>query len=292
MRSLRGTGMVVITGILLLAGCSHPLWQAHRFNEEGIGKYENKAFPPARTAFEKSISYNMKTEIPRYNLAGVYFAERNFPLAHRHYAMALEAEPLFSEALYNDGHALFSWGRGELDKDFCSIERTLELWKQAGGRFAEVMKLAGAGSVLGTQSELNLDSIHRQTEMVKAKHEENREKCRNRGGGRAGKKPEKKDPEDGSGKAGAGGKQEGRGAPEKGVTKEGPGKNLKGAAGAGGGGERSEGDLADGSEDGGEIGRALRRIKDESGKNRFNQTRPQQVRKGKGRENVGEKISW
>jgi hypothetical protein len=181
------------------------------------------------------------------------------------------------EALYNDGHSLYMWGRSRLDKNFCNIKRTLELWEKSLNRFGDVIETAGPSAEYGVKSEVISDIITQQMGFIKAKHEENKELCKGKGGGKSGR--EKKDEKD---------KKNGR-------DKEKTSGDKDKKSGALSGGSRGEGTkVPEGLSrlEKETVKSALKRIKRNAGKFRFNQSKSQQIRKGEGKPDTGGIISW
>jgi len=117
-----------------LAHCS--AIQADRFNENGLDSQDEGKTKDARALFEKSAAENFRRQIPLYNLANGYFMEKDYTAAHDYYQKAIETAPTLEEAWFNDGHALYEWGRTELGRG--SLEgqdgKTVE---DAGGKTAE-----------------------------------------------------------------------------------------------------------------------------------------------------------
>jgi len=261
---------VICLFVFFFIGCNNSVWKAHSMNEDGISGYRDKNFYEARGFFEKSIGYEVAEHIPTYNLANNYFAEGNFSLSHQYYEEALKIKDDLPEAVYNDGHALYAWGLKELDKDFCKIERTVTLWQKAVGRFQEVSDITVQSNSLNKMSVGNISFIQTQIEFVKQKHIENREKCKSK----SSKSPDKKDKEQKKEQDKSGNKKEQK--PSKGDDPD-EGKDSKSPL-------TFDQKL--------QIKEALKRIKKDAGQNKFKQTKPQQLRKGKGRQNVGEEINW
>jgi tetratricopeptide (TPR) repeat protein len=275
------TGIRVLRVILLLvvlSGCGNPVWLAHSFNEKGISRYKKKEFGTASAYFEKSIAQKFKEEVPVYNLGNNYYRQGNFTQAHDYYERAIVLRPDMVEALYNDGHSLYMWGRSQLDKNFCNIKRTLELWEKSVKRFRDVVETAGPSGEYGVKSEVIGDLITQQMGFIRAKHEENKELCKGKGGGGKSRK-DKKDEKD----------------KERGSDKDKSSGDRDKQAGALSGGSRGEGTKV--SEGLSQLEKemvkgALKRIKRNEGKFRFNQSKSQQLRKGEGKQGMGGVISW
>jgi hypothetical protein len=114
-------------------------------NEQGIQELNETKLSDSRTSFHKSISYSYKSYIPTYNIGNTLMQEDDLPAAHEKFQQAIEANPEFKEALYNDGQALFLWGKKELSPETCNIERARVLWEQAINRFKETAELTNVG---------------------------------------------------------------------------------------------------------------------------------------------------
>ncbi len=269
--------VAVILGSAILAGCGNPVWLAHSFNEKGISRYEKREYNTASGYFEKSRAQKFREEIPVYNLGNNYYMQRDFTRAHDYYERAIVLKPDMVEALFNDGHSLYMWGRSRLDKNFCHIKRTLELWEKSRNRFGDVLETGGPVSEYRVKSEVISDFIDRQMEFIKARHEENKELCKGKGGGGKSKENNKdKNRERGSDKNRSSGDKD---------------KQSKGfSGGSGGEGTGSPDGLS--PEERERVKSALQRIKRDAGKFRFNQSKSQQIRRGKGRQKIGEVISW
>jgi tetratricopeptide (TPR) repeat protein len=275
------TGMSALRFLLLLVlltGCGNPVWLAHSFNEKGISRYNKKEFGTASGYFEKSIAQKFKEEVPVYNLGNNYYMQGNYTLAHSYYERAIVLKPDMVEALFNDGHSLYMWGRSQLDKNFCNIKRTLELWEKSVKRFREVIETAGASAEYGVKAEVISDLITEQMGFIRAKHEENKELCKGKGGGGKSRK-DKKDEKD----------------KERGSDKDKSSGDKDKKPGALSGGSRGEGTkVPEGLSrlEKETVKSALKRIKRNAGKFRFNQSKSQQIRKGEGKPDTGGIISW
>ncbi len=256
--------------LIFAVSCNHPLWLSHKLNEAGIKKYKGGRYGEARSLFEKSAAYKFRENIPLYNLANNYYLEKDYPTAHKYFEKAISVKANFPEAFYNDGCALYDWGRGELDKNFCKIKRTLLLWEKSIGRFRRVIDMKGLRSSIGTEAELNINYIREQMDFIKIKNEENRELCRkNRSENKNEKDKNKKRRTD---------------KPSRGKEKEPVQRNKKS------GEENKPVRLtADERES---IKKALMRIKKDSGNNSFLQAKSQQIRGKEVREKEGMNISW
>ena len=128
---------------LVFVNCEY--YKAYKYNEQGIQELNETKLSDSRTSFHKSISYSYKSYIPTYNIGNTLMQEDDLPAAHEKFQQAIEANPEFKEALYNDGQALYLWGKKELSPDTCNIERARVLWEQAINRFKETAELSNAG---------------------------------------------------------------------------------------------------------------------------------------------------
>ena len=128
---------------LIFVNCEY--YKAYKYNEQGIQELNETKLSDSRTSFHKSISYSYKSYIPIYNIGNTLMQEDDLPAAHEKFQQAIEANPEFKEALYNDGQALFLWGKKELSPDTCNIERARVLWEQAINRFKETAELTSVG---------------------------------------------------------------------------------------------------------------------------------------------------
>lgn len=273
--------LIVISASTFVSGCGNPVWLAHSFNEKGISRYEKKEYHMATGFFEKSRAQKFREEVPVYNLGNNYYMQGNFTRAHSYFERAVALKPDMLEALFNDGHSLYMWGRSRLDKNFCNIKRTLELWEKSINRFGDVVETGGQSTEYGVKSEIISDFIKQQMEFIRTKHEENKKLCKEKGGGGTGNndkdKKNKKDK-----------KEKKR---NKDISSGGKEKQSKGMSGGSGGeGISGLGELTPQERE--RVKNALKRIKRDAGKFRFNQSKSQQVRKGKGRQNIGGIISW
>ena len=93
----------------LIINCEY--YKAYKYNEEGIKELNETKLEDSKTSFYKSISYSYKSYIPTYNIGNTLLQEDDFPAAHEKFQEAIEANPEFKEALYNDGQALYFWGK-------------------------------------------------------------------------------------------------------------------------------------------------------------------------------------
>ena len=128
---------------LIFVNCEY--YKAYKYNEQGIQELKETKLSDSRTSFHKSISYSYKSYIPTYNIGNTLMQEDDLPAAHEKFQQAIEANPEFKEALYNDGQALFLWGKKELSPETCNIERARVLWEQAINRFKETAELTNVG---------------------------------------------------------------------------------------------------------------------------------------------------
>ncbi len=126
-----------------LENCEY--YKAYKYNEEGIKELNEVKLAESKTSFHKSISYSYKSYIPIYNIGNALMKEDDLPAAHEKFQQAIEANPEFREALYNDGQVLYHWGKKELSPETCNVERARVLWEQAANRFKETADLVNAG---------------------------------------------------------------------------------------------------------------------------------------------------
>lgn len=134
---------VVVLGL----GCDSPLWWAYKENEAGITNDGLGRHEAARRHYERSIGYRIRPEVPTYNLARSATLREDYAEAHDLYQQALLLDPELAEAYFNDGIALFRWGEAERDPRGCELARTLDLWRQALGRFETTIGHAGSGEL-------------------------------------------------------------------------------------------------------------------------------------------------
>jgi len=178
----RGSGARAV--IFLLAAVSSPLvllavgacagddpaTLANIENEKGIEADRLALRPVARTHYERSRAYDVRPEIPTYNLARSVFLQHDDSEAHELYQQALEMAPGLPEAHYNDGHALYRWGVMVRDPRGCDLLRTLELWRAAETRFATALELYdrvdGPGSPDSRRSQANLDFMRERIDRI------------------------------------------------------------------------------------------------------------------------------
>lgn len=141
--------LAALVAVVVVTSCSSPLWHAHRENERGIGEDRLTRHAAARPHYERAIGYRVQPQVPTYNLARSVTLQGDYGEAHELYQEALKLEPELTEALFNDGVALYLWGEAERDPRGCQLERTLDLWRQAERRFASAAAKADAGSTVG-----------------------------------------------------------------------------------------------------------------------------------------------
>ncbi|MBK8398198.1 MAG: hypothetical protein IPL26_23530 [Leptospiraceae bacterium] len=127
----------------LIINCEY--YKAYKYNEEGIKELNETKLEDSKTSFYKSISYSYKSYIPTYNIGYTLLQQDDLPAAHEKFQQAIEANPEFKEALYNDGQTLYLWGKKEVNPDSCNTERAKLLWEQAMLRFNETAELTNAG---------------------------------------------------------------------------------------------------------------------------------------------------
>ncbi|HNA08098.1 MAG TPA: hypothetical protein PK930_14220 [Leptospiraceae bacterium] len=135
----------VLLTFFLLFYTNCEFYKAYKYNEEGIQHLSESNYEDSKTSFHKSISYSYKTYIPTYNIGNTLIKEDDFPSAHEKFQQAIEANPEFKEAIYNDGQVLYLWGKKELAPETCDVERARVLFEQAMNRFKEVVDLPNAG---------------------------------------------------------------------------------------------------------------------------------------------------
>jgi hypothetical protein len=122
---------------MLLAGCGDsPRKQAHYENVSGITHDAFRRHDSARPHYERSRGFGIEPEIPTHNLARSVALAGDVSEAHDLFQEALTLEPALTEAFFNDGVTLYTWGEKERDPENCDLERTRELWAQAAARFA------------------------------------------------------------------------------------------------------------------------------------------------------------
>ncbi len=128
---------------LVFDNCEY--YKAYKYNEQGIQEFNETKLSDSKTSFHKSISYSYKSYIPIYNIGNTLMQEDDLPAAHEKFQQAIEANPEFREALYNDGQVLYHWGKKELSPETCNVERARVLWEQAANRFKETADLVNVG---------------------------------------------------------------------------------------------------------------------------------------------------
>lgn len=286
-------------------GCENSLHRAHIRNEQGIVLYHLRQYSMARQEFEASAGFTVREEVPTFNLAKNHAANEDFAEAHNVYQRAMELNPDLVEALYNDGHALYEWGRKELRLEKgkeCQQSRTIELWKQSLQRFVRTREMAPEGSKLSAQASSNIDFLAKQLGLL-AKMQE---KCPGQSGG---SKQEQEKSEDQSKKQDG---KSGSGEPEQ--KKESKQQSGKAEAKKGEQGGKSSGNSEQGPASGKEeekrgsvgmskneqerINKELERIRRQARENkRHNQSKAQQLpgkpsRKKGGGKSGGPPVWW
>lgn len=156
-RTSRAAGLLLLAMTLpLLASCANtPRARAYRENEQGIALDALGRHTDARVHYKRSIGYDVRPEVPTFNLARSVHREGDYSAAHDLYQEALQIDPRLPEAYYNDGIALFEWGEAERDPLGCELERTQELWTRALQRFARTVGLTKPGRKTGRQAREN-----------------------------------------------------------------------------------------------------------------------------------------
>ncbi|MCB1057913.1 MAG: VWA domain-containing protein [Acidobacteria bacterium] len=150
-RTSRGPTPPAVVLVLLLPffgavlGCGEgAATRAHRENEAGIAFDTTGAHAIARTHYRRSAAEGVRPEVPIYNRARSTALEGDLSAAHDQFQEALRLAPGLGEAIYGDGVVLYGWGEEERDPAGCQLDRTLELWRAAAGRFREVVEGAFA----------------------------------------------------------------------------------------------------------------------------------------------------
>lgn len=254
-------GCIVVSIWLFVRACDTSIIRAHSLNEDGIELFQKKEYSSARKMFEESIGFSIREYIPAYNLARCYYEEKDFSAAHQEYERAIELRPNYTEAYFNDGHALYQWGLQEIDPDFCTIDRGIELLQKAADRFQTVIDLSRTISFIHRNAVKNKEFIVEQIVLIKQKHEENKVKCKSGGGA---SQPQSQSEN----------KNESQPSKEENDPKS----------------DSESGSLS--GEEKEDLSKELERVKKEGSENSFNQTKPQQLRQGEGRENVDDGIYW
>jgi tetratricopeptide (TPR) repeat protein len=137
----RATLVAVAALSLLATSCGEtPLERAHVENELGIAADEVLQHEQARRHYRRAIGFGLRGEIPTYNLARSRTLAGDWSAAHDLYQRALALDPGLTEAVYNDGYALFAWGLAERDPRGCQLERTRQLWEASLRRFEAAEK--------------------------------------------------------------------------------------------------------------------------------------------------------
>ncbi len=230
-------GIARYIGIALLAvtflQCSGSACKAHAANENGITLDQFQARKKARLNFEESTAFHYREEIPLHNLGNTTLADGDASAAHDAYQRALVMHPEFPEALFNDGHALYEWGRKEIDPLGCNLERVKKLWEDSAGRFEAAEKAAARNApreddALGRKAAENAERVRNQIAKLadlarkcpgggggggkqeqpsggdKDKNQTPQQKQEQNPGGKGSQKPENKDKNDPSGGGGSG----------------------------------------------------------------------------------------
>ncbi|MCE9499523.1 MAG: hypothetical protein K8R21_03330 [Leptospira sp.] len=131
--------ILILTAVILnFTFCK--IWKAHSTNKKGISEFNAGHLKESGYQFEKSMSYGFRSEIPEFNSGNIYMKEKDFSSAHRIYEKLILNDPDFSEALYNDGEALYYWGIAEIDEQNCTTDVTKKLWEAAAERMIETKR--------------------------------------------------------------------------------------------------------------------------------------------------------
>lgn len=239
--ALAVAGALALGAVLLAARPAGPAdppeLLAHQANEEGIGLDTEGRHDDARVHYQRSIGVGVLPEIPTYNLARSLTLAGDYTEAHDLYQETLELRPDLVEAHFNDGVALFLWGRSARDPGDCDLERTRELWQAARGRFADAAELAEPGSSLAGGARSNLRFVGAELEAVERLIAEPPEHCRgnasesesDQGGGGGGGESEAEAGGGGGGGEGDGGAED-RGPEESEADGQGGGSGPLGAS--------------------------------------------------------------
>lgn len=258
------TALIIIAASLALASCGSGWREPDALNNDGISLFLLKKYDEAGTRFEESISYRFKSEIPAYNMGNNCFRKGDYISAHEYYQKALRRDPVFCNAVFNDGCALYMQGMSILDTEYCDIAVTISYLKNARERFLDSAEMDSAGGALGEMSRKNADFVTAKIDEIEKKHLENGGRCGTKGNEPGGSV----NPDDGSNIH---------------VSKKrpDPGSDYGGSSLSGSEKEK--------------VKTGLERIRRESSEACFRQTEAQQIRRGSGKENSakgGELLSW
>ncbi|MBI3396720.1 MAG: tetratricopeptide repeat protein, partial [Spirochaetia bacterium] len=157
-----------LLSLFFLTGCGFDACQAHASNENGILLSAGRAFQTAALSFESSAGYHFREEIPVYNLGNTHMRQGDYSQAHSLFEKALHLKPDFPEALFNDGEALFTWGQREIDPEGCRLERTRQLWKEAGGRFEAAAKHESSIQVSARANAARMEALEKTLDQLEA----------------------------------------------------------------------------------------------------------------------------
>ncbi|MCB1191152.1 MAG: VWA domain-containing protein [Leptospiraceae bacterium] len=157
---------------LVLVNCK--MLKANRHNEKGITQLNSHKLEMANLSFEKSSAYQFREYIPIYNSGNVSMEKKEYGLSHEYYQKAIEIESNFPEAYYNDGYALFEWGRSELLSSDCKNERVKKLWEQSVFQFGEAINLTSLEKELHKQAIENQKFV--EDELAKCEKENSQNK--------------------------------------------------------------------------------------------------------------------
>jgi len=82
------------------------------YNFLGLGYYQLEEYEKSLDAFKRGLKAQPENaKILSYNMGNTYYAMKNYPLAAESYSDALNAEPVFYEALLNRANALLMAGQ-------------------------------------------------------------------------------------------------------------------------------------------------------------------------------------
>lgn len=293
-------GIARYLGIVLLSltffQCSGSACKAHAANEHGITMEGLHARKKSRLAFEESAAFHYREEIPLFNLGNTTLSDGDASAAHDAYQRALLMRPDFPEALYNDGHALYEWGRKEIDPLGCNLERVKKLWEESAGRFERARDAAsrtepGDDPDLGRKAAENAQLVRNRITQLEAlakkcpggggggakeqqpsggdkdKNQQQNQKENNQQKNQPNQQSQNQQQEKKENKSGKGGHNPGKG------------ENKNENDPSGGGGALSQ-------EEKEQVEKELKRIGKQSEGKKFHQTRQQQFRNG-GREEGG-----
>ncbi|MEM1177664.1 MAG: VWA domain-containing protein [Acidobacteriota bacterium] len=165
--------------VLSVASCSPSILErVHRQNELGLGFEAAGAFGAAQRHFERSRAYAVRAHIPTHNLARTLTRAERYGEAHGLFEEAMLLNPDFLDPYYGDGVALFAWGEAERDPKGCHLERTLELWQAALGRFETFEDRAPGDHPLVERGVINAEAVRGHLTEIETLIEEPPPECR------------------------------------------------------------------------------------------------------------------